>query len=73
MSIQNFVSRGAAFSWSAYSVWTISACAAERIGYAPRYRSSFGVGIKRFQMTRLETRTKESIHVCEYVLERACA
>ena len=26
-----------------------------------------GIGTKRFQMTRLETRTKESTHVCEYV------
>ena len=32
-----------------------------------------GVGLRRFKLTRLETRTKESTHVCEYVLERACA
>jgi len=30
-------------------------------------RILFGIGTKRFQMTRLGTRTKESTHVCEYV------
>ena len=64
---QVLLSKRAGFPDTAYSDFFQKRMRWGQIKMCCQVRILFGIGTKRFQMTRLETRTKESTHVCEYV------